>query len=159
MATLFGGGRFAPPDTNAAVVRTRRITTNSVVQVFNKSGWRSRPARISTLLVGVPNAADDDGDPIVLYDSLADRWLVSQFDVSQVTAGSTHQHIAVSKTSDPTGAYFAYDFLMTANRPADYPHLGVWPDGYYMSTNDFSLPVSRTHFRVPVSTPSSATRC
>src|SRR6185436_15207565 len=23
-------------------------------------------------------------------------------------------------------------------RVGDYPHLGVWPDGYYMSTNDFN---------------------
>jgi HYR domain len=149
VSTLFGGGRFAPPDTNAAVGPNHVvITTNSVVQVFNKTGTAlTVPARISTLLVGIANAADDDGDPIVIYDSLADRWIVSQFDVSQVTANSTHQHIAVSKTSDPTGAYYAYDFLMTANRPADYPHMGVWSDGYYMSTNDFSLPVFSNPFQ------------
>jgi len=93
------------------------ITTNSVVQVFSKTGTAlTAPARISTLLVGIANAADDDGDPIVIYDSLADRWVISQFNLT-VTANSTHEHIAVSKTGDPTGAYYAYDFLMTANRP------------------------------------------
>jgi hypothetical protein len=149
VAVINGGGRFAPPDTNAAVGPNHVvITTNGCVQVFNKTGTPlTSPALISTLLVGVPNASDDDGDPIVLYDSMADRWLVSQFDVSHVTNNSTHEHIAISKTSDPTGAYFAYDFLMTANRPADYPHLGVWPDGYYMSTNDFSLPVFSNPFQ------------
>ena len=147
VSTLFGG-RFAPPDTNAAVGPNHVvITTNSVVQVFSKSGSAlTPPIRISALLAGIANAADDDGDPIVLYDPLADRWLVSQFNL-RVTNNSTHEHIAVSKTSDPTGAYFAYDFLLTPNRPGDYPHLGVWPDGYYMSTNDFSLPVFSSPFQ------------
>ncbi len=148
VAPLFGGGRFAPPDTNAAVGPNHVvITTNSVVQVFSKTGVPAGPAvRISALLAGIANAADDDGDPIVIYDSLADRWIISQFNLT-VTANSTHEHIAVSKTSDPTGAYYAYDFLMTANRPADYPHMGVWSDGYYMSTNDFSLPVFSNPFQ------------
>src|SRR5882672_10765258 len=142
IAPLFGGGRFAPPSVTAAVGPNHVVvTTNSVVQVFDKSGVAAGPAvKISALLAGIPNASDDDGDPIVLYDSLADRWLVAQFNL-RTTANSTHEHIAISKTGDPTGAYFAYDFLLTPNRPGDYPHLAVWPDGYYMSTNDFSLPV------------------
>ena len=142
VSALFAGGRFAPPDTNGAVGPNHFvITTNGCVQIFNKTGVAAGPAvRISTLLAGIANATDDDGDPIVLYDALADRWIISQFNL-QVTAGSTHEHVAVSKTGDPTGAYYAYDFLLTANRPGDYPHMGVWPDGYYFSTNDFSLPV------------------
>src|SRR6185436_8184236 len=81
VSTLFAGGRFAPPDTNAAVGPNHVvITTNSVVQVFSKAGVPAAPAvRISTLLAGISNAADDDGDPIVLYDQLADRWIISQF--------------------------------------------------------------------------------
>jgi hypothetical protein len=137
-ATLFGG-RFAPPDTNAAVGPNHVvITTNSMVQVFDKSGSPLTAAvRISTLLAGIANAGDDDGDPIVLYDSLADRWLVSQFNLRFVN-NSMHEHIAISKTGDPTGAYFAYDFPLSPARFGDYPHFGVWPDGYYMSTNDFN---------------------
>ena len=148
LAPLFGGGRFAPPDTNAAVGPNHVVmTTNSAVRVYDKTGTPlTAPVRISALLAGIANAMDDDGDPIVLYDSLADRWVISQFNL-RVTNNSTHQHIAVSKTGDPTGAYFAYDFLMTANRPADYPHMGVWSDGYYMSTNDFSLPVFSNPFQ------------
>ena len=135
------GGRFAPPDTNAAVGPDHVvITTNSAVQVFNKTGTSLLgPVRISTFLAGIAGATSDDGDPIVLYDSLADRWLISQFDLTNITPnGSSHEYIAVSKTGDPTGAYFAYDFLLTPGRIGDYPHLGVWPDGYYMSTNDFN---------------------
>jgi hypothetical protein len=138
LPALFGG-RFAPPDTNAAVGPNHVvITTNSMVQVFSKTGVAAGPAvRISTLLAGINQAGDDDGDPIVLYDSLSDRWLVSQFNIT-FQGSSMHEHIAISKTGDPTGAYWAYDFPLIANRFGDYPHFGVWPDGYYMSTNDFN---------------------
>jgi HYR domain/Carboxypeptidase regulatory-like domain len=140
-APLFGT-RFAPPDTNAAVGPNHVVVvTNMGVTMYDKSGNVVKAQfRLSQLLVGIPNAGADNGDPVALYDQLADRWILSQFNLT-VTNGSTHQHIAVSKTGDPTGAYFAYDFLMTQNRPADYPHMGVWHDGYYMATNDFSLPV------------------
>ena len=139
VSTLFGS-RFAPPDTNASPGPNHVvITTNSVVQVFNKTGTPlTQPVRISTLLAGIPHAGDDDGDPIVLYDPLADRWLISQFNLT-VTNNSTAQHIAISKTPDPTGQYFAYSFPMVPGRLNDYPHFGVWPDGYYMSTNDFNF--------------------
>jgi hypothetical protein len=146
-APLFGT-RFAPPDTNAAVGPNHVIgISNMGLRIYDKTGNPlTAQFRLSQLLVGVTNATDDDGDPVVVYDSLADRWILSQFNLT-TTANSTHQHVAVSKTSDPTGAYYAYDFLMTANRPADYPHMGVWPDGYYMSTNDFSLPVFSNPFQ------------
>ena len=133
------GGRFAPPDTNAATGPNHVVlTTNAGFQVYTKAGVALTPlTRISSLLVGIPNAADDDGDPIVLYDWMADRWMIMQFNL-RFTNNQMHMHFAVSKTPDPTGAYYAYDFLTTAGRFSDYPHIGVWPDGYYMSTNDFN---------------------
>jgi Carboxypeptidase regulatory-like domain len=75
----------------------------------------------------------DDGDPIVLYDSIAHRWLMSQFSVS----GPYHQCIAISQTGDPTGAWFRYDFLISNTKMNDYPKFGVWPDAYYMTANQF----------------------
>jgi subtilisin-like proprotein convertase family protein len=142
------GTRFIPPDTNAAVGPNHIIAiTNMGLRIYDKAGNPlTAQFRLSTLLTGIPNAGDDDGDPVVLYDQLADRWIISQFNLT-VSNNSTHQHIAVSKTGDPTGAYWAYSFDMTANRPADYPHMGVWHDGYYMATNDFSLPVFSAPFQ------------
>jgi hypothetical protein len=140
-ATLFGG-RFAPPDTNADVGPNHVvITTNSMVQVFNKSGVAAGPAvRISQLMVGVPNSADDDGDPIVLYDWLADRWFILQFNLRFDAQNRMSVHVAVSTTGDPTGTYFAYEFRTNPGRFVDYPHVGAWPDGYFMSSNDFTPP-------------------
>ena len=136
------GGRFAPPDSNAAVGPNHIIAiTNGGFMIFNKTGTVLVPqTRISALLTGIPNAADDDGDPIALYDALADRWLLSQFNFRFDFNNSMHEHIAISKTGDPTGGYFVYDFALTPGRFGDYPHFGVWPDGYYMSTNDFNPP-------------------
>ena len=45
--------------------------------------------------------------------------------------------IAVSKTGDPTGEYYAYEFVMPNNKLNDYSKFGVWTDAYYMSTDEF----------------------
>ena len=81
-----------------------------------------------------PASTADDGDPIVLYDHLAHRWMISQFIVSVTPC---HEVIAVSQTADPTGAWYLYDFVMPNTKMNDYPHFGVWPDGYYMTDNQF----------------------
>ncbi len=78
----------------------------------------------------------NDGDPIVLYDPLANRWMISQFALDFGTP-DFHQCIAVSETGDPTGAWYRYDFQISTTKMNDYPHFGVWPDGYYMSINQF----------------------
>jgi hypothetical protein len=83
---------------------------------------------------GGPLRGTDDGDPIVLYDHLADRWLISQF---AAVGPPSHQCIAISQSGDPTGAYHRYDFTMPNNKFNDYPKFGVWPDAYYMSDNQF----------------------
>ncbi len=135
---LFGGA-FAPNDPNADVGPNHIVvTTNGGMRIYNKAGAPLTPQfRMSQLMPGSAAAASDDGDPIVLYDPLADRWLISQFGLT-LTNNSTHEIIAISRTNDPTGQYYVYDFLLAPGRVGDYPHLGVWPDAYYMSTNDFN---------------------
>jgi hypothetical protein len=86
---------------------------------------------------GPPNADHIFGDPIVLYDPMADRWLISQFGLPNGFNPPYHQCVALSQTGDPTAAYYLYDFLMP-DLINDYPHFGVWPDGYYMSDNQFT---------------------
>jgi len=61
----------------------------------------------------------------VLYDQLANRWVISQF--AGVSA-KTDECVAVSKTSDATGTWYRYGFHLGPEF-FDYPHLGVWPDG------------------------------
>lgn len=85
--------------------------------------------------LGAPCGARDDGDPVVVYDQLADRWLITQFCLAETS--NYHQLIAISKTGDPTGAYYLYDFVMPSGKFNDYPHFGVWPDAYYMTDSQF----------------------
>lgn len=129
----------APPDTNGEVGATQYVQiVNEGYQVWNKATGASvyGPVGITTIWSGFGGVCETagDGDPVVLYDQLANRWLVSQFAGSSVP---TDECIAVSQTSDATGGWYRYDFHLGSNF-FDYPHLSVWPDGYYMSMNVFN---------------------
>ena len=137
------GGMVYPPDVNGDVGPNHYVqTTNLLVGIFDKiTGALVVPKfKMSTLFasLGPPFSTTDNGDPIVLYDQLADRWLISQFLFTSVSGGVYYQMIAISQTGDPTGAYYVYAFLMPNNKLNDYPHFGVWPDGYYMADNQFT---------------------
>jgi hypothetical protein len=82
---------------------------------------------------GGPCEQTNSGDIITLYDSLAQRWLMSQFSVAK----PYYQCIAISATADPTGSWYRYAYLISADTMNDYPHFGVWPDGYYLTINQF----------------------
>ena len=81
----------------------------------------------------------NDGDPIVMYDQLAQRWFVSQFAFPNFPSPPYIQCVAVSATSDPTGAYNQYQFNLPDTYLNDYPKFGIWPDGYYMTFNGFDV--------------------
>ncbi len=135
------GGRFAPPDTVGDVGPNHYVqAVNTIVRVFDKNG-APLTALVSLGAFFGPLGSGCNGqfgDPIVLYDPLADRWLISQFGLPNGFQPPFHQCIAISQTSDPTGAFFLYDFVMP-RKVNDYPHFGVWPDGYYMSDNQFTI--------------------
>jgi hypothetical protein len=129
----------APPDTNGEAGATQYVQiVNEGYQVWDKATGASvlGPVGISTIWNGFGGVCSTagDGDPVVLYDQLAGRWLVSQFAGSSVP---TDECIAISTSSDATGSYNRYDFHLGSNF-FDYPHLAVWPDGYYMSDNVFN---------------------
>src|SRR5215204_1186687 len=77
--------------------------------------------------------SDNDGDPIVQYDQFADRWILTQFAVSSTPYT---QCVAVSTSSDPTGSYYRYSYSF-ARDFNDFPKMGVWSDGYYITYNMF----------------------
>ena len=119
---------YYPPDPTGAVGPNHYVhSVNSLVKIFSKTG---------TLLVGPVSLGTflgfggNSGDPIVLYDRLADRWVVSEF--GNINGGNSLA-IGVSATSDPTGAYNVYQFGFSGF--PDYPHYAVWPDAYYGTVN------------------------
>jgi hypothetical protein len=109
---------------------------NSRFQIFTRAGVSVfGPANINTLFAGFggPCQTQNAGDPVVLYDQLADRWILSQF----TSTGPTFFNcVAISTSSDPTGTYYRYAFSTGANFP-DYPKYGVWSNAYFISTREF----------------------
>ena len=129
-----------PPDTDGEVGATQFVQmVNTDFAVYSKTGTVLRTATPINELWANTNGeckTHNDGDPVVVYDQLARRWLLSQF----IVAGSGEQYgecIAVSTSSDATGSYYLYEFLFGPDVFFDYPKIGVWPDGYYMMANEF----------------------
>jgi hypothetical protein len=128
----------APPDTNGAVGATQYVQwVNQSFAIFNKSTGAlvAGPTAGNALWAGFGGGCqtNNDGDPVILYDKLAQRWVFSQFSVSTTPF---LQCVAVSTTSDATGTYNRYSFQY--NNFDDYPKMGVWPDGYYETFNMFN---------------------
>ncbi len=128
----------APPDTNGAVGTTQYVQwVNESFAVFSKTGTLLAGPKAGNTLwstLGGGCATNNDGDPIVQFDKQAGRWIFTQFSVS---SSPFLQCVAVSQTSDATGAYNLYSFSYGTNFP-DYPKLGVWPDAYYITFNIFA---------------------
>jgi uncharacterized repeat protein (TIGR01451 family) len=132
----------APPDTNGEVGATQYVQmVNQGFQVFNKTTGASvfGPADIATVWTGFGGVCENDawGDPVVVYDQLASRWVISQFAGFDTNGAMTDECIAVSTGSDATGTWNRYAFHLGTDF-FDYPHLGVWPDAYYMTMNVFN---------------------
>jgi hypothetical protein len=141
-ATSFAGmtnpNGYYPPDTVGEIGPNHYVQmVNAAFTVFDRSGTPLYgPADFNTVFFGFGGACQsrNDGDPIVLYDQLADRWILSQFALP--ADGDQLECVAVSATADPLGPYHRYAFSYGALMP-DYPKLGVWPDGYYATYNLF----------------------
>ena len=128
----------APPDTNGTVGATQYVQwVNSSFAVFSKTTGAlvAGPTAGNTLWSGFGGGCqtNNDGDPVVLYDKAAQRWVFSQFSVSTTPY---LQCIAVSTTSDATGIFNRYSFQYS--NFDDYPKMGVWSDGYYETFNMFN---------------------
>jgi Secretion system C-terminal sorting domain len=134
-----GATTVAPADPTMAVgpnhvMQAVNATSGTYFQIWNKSG---------TLLLG-PKYLDEVttlgglGDPVFLYDQLANRFVMTEFANSGETNGVEGLIMAVSKTGDPTGGWWVYFYPSIDNAFPDYPKFSVWPDGYYATSNDFA---------------------
>ncbi|OFV98786.1 MAG: hypothetical protein A3H28_01435 [Acidobacteria bacterium RIFCSPLOWO2_02_FULL_61_28] len=135
-----------PPDPSGAIGPNHYVqVVNLSLAVWDRSGTMLKgPVNINTLWQGFGGACatTNNGDPIVLYDRVANRWMVSQFALPNYPIGPFYQCIAVSQTGDPLGAWHRYEFFISQTKLNDYPKFGVWPDGYYMAINQFNCKVT-----------------
>ena len=129
----------APPDTNGAVGATQYVQiVNTSIAVFDKAtGAVVRgPVPTNTLWSGFGGdcQTNNDGDGSVVYDKIANRWVITQFSVTTVPY---LQCVAVSTTSDANGSYYRYAFNYGNTAFPDYPKMAAWPDAYYITYNIF----------------------
>jgi hypothetical protein len=136
--TGVAAGGVDPPDTNGSVGATQFVEiTNFAYEVYDKTSGAIilGPTLINTIWKGFGGLCEttNGGDPVVLWDKLAQRWFVSQL----AYTNSFNQFdlcIAVSQTADATGVYNRYAFSTGSDLP-DYPKYSVWPDAYYGTNN------------------------
>ncbi len=118
------GSSYPPDPTGAAGINHYVQAVNSSYRVYSKTGTPlTAEIQLSSLLFN-----SSEGDPIVLYDKYADRWVVTEFKTQGRRA-----LIAVSKTNDPTGQYYTWQF--SSPQFPDYPKYSIWTDAYYMTSN------------------------
>ena len=108
----------------------------TTIGVFDKEGNTISTFNANTLWSSI--GFSSFGDPIVLYDQEAERWLITEFPPNNQLL------VAISKSSDPLGAYDAYNFA-TPNFP-DYPKYGIWNNAYSVTTNEQGGGVLHAYF-------------
>ena len=142
-------GAGHPPDTNGDVGPNHYIQSiNTSIGIYAKSGGAPLAAFTFDTLMSQGNFGnlcdtDNFGDPVVLYDTFEDRWVITDFAFTLDVSGNVinppgaFQCIAVSKTGDPVAGGWNFYSINTAGGLGDYPKFGIWPDGLYMSANMF----------------------
>ncbi len=129
-----------PPDTDGDVGPNHYFQmVNLSFAIYSKDGQLlAGPTANSSLWNNFPGpwAGTNDGDPIIMYDEWADRWVATQFALPNYPAGPFFELLAISTTNDPTGTWYRYAFQYT-DMP-DYPKLGIWHNAYTMCINKFT---------------------
>ncbi|HEU4988517.1 MAG TPA: hypothetical protein VFT41_01890 [Gemmatimonadaceae bacterium] len=153
-----GTGSFRNPSDNSLAVGPNHIVqiVNTRFAVYTKRGAMYDttgkvlygPVPTNEIFRGFGGACEarPNGDAVVRYDQLANRWLIvmpifrriddaSHEPAAQLPGDSAHYAMcyAVSQGPDPMGPYYRYEFLR--NLFPDYPRPAVWPDGYYVPTS------------------------
>jgi hypothetical protein len=140
------GGGGVPPDTTGDVGPDHFFQwVNTSWALFDKGtgAMIGSPVPGNSFFAGFGGLCEttDRGDPLVLWDDHAQRWVVSQFAFTTTTAPPFLQCVAVSATADPLGAYHRYAFSFPNFN--DYGKMGVWVTGdggqnaYVFSMHEF----------------------
>jgi len=113
-----------PTDPTGAVGPNHFLNSwNSSFRIWDKTGNPLTPAAsLATIFPG-----QTMGDPIVMYDPFADRFIVTEFYFNGFL-------VAISQGPDPVNdGWFTYQF--PTNSFPDYPKFSLWSDGYYITAN------------------------
>jgi hypothetical protein len=137
LRSLLAGSSFIPPDTMGAVGATQFMeTTNGVYAIYSKANGAVQSmvsAKTFWANAGMNDGSGLNGDARVMYDKPSQRWIAIQFGLSVADI-----QIAVSKTSDATGAWQSTKFTGFAGGTADYPTLAIDSKAIYIGTNNYN---------------------
>jgi hypothetical protein len=164
-----GGNQFSvePPDQGLCAGNGFLLeSVNDVLRVFHQDGTPATGVVDLNTFYGYPAQIDRSTgqqgpfvtDPSCYYDVPTQRWfqVVLTLEVDPNTGaflGPNHIDIAVSQTADPTGGWNIYRLPVqddgTDGTPnhgcsqgpciGDYPHIGADANGFYVTTNEYSL--------------------
>jgi hypothetical protein len=153
-----------PSDTDGDVGPNHYVeAVNESIRIFDKNGnTLSGPTSYNSFfsgLTGTPCTSSNDGDPYVIYDQAANRWLISDFAFPSFPGSSFWQCIGVSQTADPVaGGWYLYAVQVDPGNPTylgDYPKFALWNAGgspaqntYFLTMNLFASPTSFNGVRV-----------
>lgn len=131
-----GNTGVSPSDVNGDIGPNHYLQSingsgGALVRIYNKlDGTAVGPAFAMETLGTGGACASGFGDPVVLYDELANRWILTEF-----TSGANDLCVYISNGSNPVAATWTrYNFTMPAF--PDYPHYGIWPDAIYVGANE-----------------------
>ncbi len=133
LLTFEGGvSPYYPSDANGSVDSNYYVQTiNKTFSIYDKNGTlKAGPIALNSLFNGLPGSTYNDGDPIVLFDDRANRWLITEMSKS---GNNDYLMMAVSQSSNPLGAWYAYSF--DVDDWPDYPKYGIWRDAYYIGVD------------------------
>jgi len=141
-------------DCNGAVGPNHYLqSVNFTFSIFDKEGNSLMgPSSLNTFFNDIiPPNTEGKGDPVIIYDEHANRWLIAQFASGPWDASYTHTNpnyifTAVSQTADPTGAWYKWAFEVSAF--PDYFKIGVGEQGYFIGSNPYYHPDAAERFMV-----------
>lgn len=107
------------------VVQMVNSVSGAKIKIWNKDGTVAWNEIYFDGITGINGA----GDPIVLYDERADRWLLSEFSIA-----GNKMVVGISTSPDPLGSFHIYSF--TAPNFPDYPKYAIWENAYLITTNE-----------------------
>src|SRR5215472_9149925 len=146
VAAAQSGCGCVPPDSDGDVGPNHYVEgINSAYAVYDKTGnLLAGPITYNTLFSPLGTSTpcgnnQNKGDPFVMYDPMADRWVVADFGFTSFGGSPSYECIAVSQTPDPSaGSWFLYALEVDPTNADDYPKAAVWnnpmPDGAYHYT-------------------------
>ena len=113
LGALQTNGAITPPDTDGAVGPNHvMIAVNDEVRIQDRSGTPLSSMTLAQFCSPLGNCGDL-GDPYVLYDPYAGRWMLAMTSDQFLTSSAVV--IGVSASSDPTGTWFLYKYRADAS--------------------------------------------